>query len=283
MSGQRNRLAVLGSPIAHSKSPRLHRAAYAYLGLPWHYGAIDLTSDALPSFLASMGDDWRGLSLTMPLKRTVLPLLDSLDDAAQRTGGVNTVYFDDSSSPIALRGFNTDVYGIVETFRARGIDQLSTVQILGSGATAASALLAVSRLGATRVMVSARTPSHADALVQMGAALDLPVEVRPLDVADTQLMPDAVISTIPGGAGPSVSFCDATMNRSVLLEVAYDPWPTPLAASWLASGGAVISGLEMLLYQALAQVRIFVGGSPDALLGSEPAVIAAMRSSISPA
>lgn len=281
MNVERHRLAVLGSPISHSKSPRLHRAAYAQLGLSWQYDAIDVVSDDLASFLSSAGSEWRGLSLTMPLKRTVLPLLEGMDNTVLRTGGANTVYFDDSSGVLVLRGFNTDVYGIVSALRSAGISQLSSAQILGSGATAASALLAASILGVTQIVISARTPSHAVPLENMAEALGISLEVRPLGAAETDFAPEAVISTIPGGADRSVSFSPETMARSVLLEVAYDPWPTPLAASWLASDSTAISGVEMLLHQALAQVRIFVGGSPDLVLSDEVAVIAAMRRSLS--
>lgn len=274
-------LAVLGSPISHSKSPKLHRAAYAELGMPWHYDAIDLTTEALPAFVQSRDSRWRGLSLTMPLKSAVLPLLGSLDDAAQLTGAANTVYFDRSSPKLILRGFNTDVYGIVAALRENGVEDLATVQILGSGATAASALYAVSTLGAESVLVSARTPTHANALERLGNILGLRLDIASLSAPNPPVAPDAVISTIPGGVDSSVTFADATRERSVLLEVAYDPWPTVLAASWLASGGKVISGLDMLLHQAVAQVRIFVGGEPSVPLVREAEVLAAMRSSIS--
>jgi shikimate dehydrogenase len=280
VSSETRHLAVLGSPISHTKSPQLHRAAYAELGLPWQYDAIDVNLDALPAFVQSRDSLWRGLSLTMPLKSAVLPLLGSLDEAAQRTDAANTIYFDRSARKLMLRGFNTDVSGIVSAFRTSGVEQLSSVQLLGSGATAASALFAVSTIGAERVVVSARTPSHAGALERMAATLGLHLEVRSLSEPNTEFAPDAVISTIPGGADSTVKFTDATMERAVLLEVAYDPWPTGLAASWLTAGGRVISGLEMLLHQALAQVRIFVGGDSITPLVREAEVLAAMRRSI---
>lgn len=274
-------LAVLGAPIAHSQSPALHRAAYAQLGLPWSYSAIEIGSDALPGFVGSRDLSWRGLSLTMPLKRTVLPLLDSLDDTARLVGGANTVLFDERPGGRALRGFNTDVYGIVEAFAAEGIDRLRTVHLLGSGATAASALLAAVRLGAERVVVSARTPAKAAPLERLGSDLGVRIEVRGIGTHAGDPVPHAVISTLPGGAQHSYAFDEETMARAVLLDVAYDPWPSPLASAWLACGGTVISGLEMLLHQALAQVRIFVSASPKIPLVQESAVLGAMRGSIS--
>jgi shikimate dehydrogenase len=274
------RLGVLGSPISHSRSPLLHRAAYDALGLTWTYDAIELSSDALPQFLRSRTPEWRGFSLTMPLKRAVLPLLDSMDDAAESTGGANTVLFGESDGVVTYRGFNTDVYGITESFRAAGIEGLESVRLLGSGATATSALLAVARLGAKRVDVSARTPSNAASLQRLGERLGARVTIAGLDSAMPLSADDAVISTIPGGAPGSISFDEETMKRATLFDVTYDPWPTPLAEAWHGVGGRVISGLEMLLRQAVVQVRIFVGGDPDQPLADEPRVLAAMRRAV---
>ena len=273
------RLAVLGSPIAHSRSPRLHAAAYGVLGLDWQYEAVDVTGDALPGFLASRDTDWLGLSLTMPLKRDVLPLLASVDDTARLTGGANTVLFDRSPNGLALRGFNTDVFGITEAFTEAGIGALESVRILGGGATAASALLAVHRLGARRVLVSLRSPEKARPLVALGSALGVLVEVGALGDPDAGT-PDAVVSTLPGHSETAVHIPREVRERSVLFDVAYDPWPSPLAVSWNEVGGVVVSGLEMLLHQALAQVRVFVNGAPDVPLADEAAVLAAMRASI---
>jgi shikimate dehydrogenase len=286
VSVRRRQLAVLGSPIGHSRSPALHRAAYGALGLDWEYGAVDVAEDDLPAFLASRGPDWRGLSLTMPLKRTVLPLLDSRDELAELTGGANTVLFDEERGSRVLRGFNTDVYGVVAAFRDAGVERLDSVRILGSGATAASVLVAVSRLGARRVDVSARTPAHTARLHGLGVALGIDVRVGSLDstLPDStraDAVPDAVVNTIPGEARVAVAFAESVMAGAVLFEVAYDPWPTPLAASWLAAGGHIISGLEMLVHQALIQVRVFVGGDPDLPLADEGAMLAAMRGSVS--
>jgi shikimate dehydrogenase len=281
VSAGRRRLAVLGSPIGHSRSPALHRAAYDVLGLDWDYGALDVAEDGLAAFLASLSAGWRGLSLTMPLKRTVLPLLDSEDELTKLTGGANTVLFDEASGSRALRGFNTDVYGVVAAFRDAGVQRLDSVRVLGSGATAASVLVAVSRLGARRVDVSARTPAHAVRLQALGAAIGVDVRIASLDSVRAHPVPDAVVNTIPGGTDVAVAFDESIMARATLFEVAYDPWPTPLAASWSAAGGRVISGLEMLIHQALIQVRVFVGGDPDLPLRDEAAVLAAMRGSVS--
>ena len=274
------KLAVLGTPIAHSKSPALHRAAYRVLGLDWQYEAIKVAPAGLEDFIRSRGPEWRGLSLTMPLKRDVMPLLDCADPQAALTGGANTVLLQDNGGRLSLRGFNTDVFGIVESFRNAGVVRLTTVRMLGAGATAASALVAVAQLGADRVLVSARSEIKLVALVEIGRQLGVDVQVARSDSVDSGIVPDAVISTLPGGADHPYRFDASTRASSVLFDVAYDPWPSPIAASWLEADGRVIPGIEMLVNQALMQVRIFVGGDADRILPREAAVLAAMRESV---
>jgi shikimate dehydrogenase len=274
------KLAVLGSPIAHSQSPALHRAAYGVLGLDWQYEAIEMGPAGLAEFIGSLAPDWRGLSLTMPLKRDVMPLLTVVDPFAELTGGANTVLFQKGADGPELHGFNTDVFGIVEAFRGAGVDRLTSVRMLGAGATAASALVAVAQLGARRVVVSARSAHKLVALFDLGEQLGVEVHAARPDGVDDGIVPEAVISTLPGGADHSYRFEASTRASSVLFDVAYDPWPSPLAASWLEAGGRVIPGIEMLLYQALMQVRIFVGGSADRILPREAAVLAAMREAV---
>jgi shikimate dehydrogenase len=277
------RLAVLGHPIAHSKSPLLHAAAYDRLGVTWRYDAIDLTTDGLPDFIGSRGAIWRGLSLTMPLKREVLPLLDSSDPLVVQTGSANTVLFDQRHGRRWISGFNTDVYGIAEAFRLNGRSRLDVVQILGGGATAASAIAAVGSLGATRVLVSVRTTERAAHLVALGAGLGVEVAIGKLSDAAASgpgFAPDAIISTLPNAVESPVGFPADIRKRAVLFDVAYSPWPTSLASSWYDVGGAVIGGLDMLVLQALMQVRIFVSGNPDLVLEQESEVLAAMRASV---
>jgi shikimate dehydrogenase len=270
------RLAVLGSPIAHSKSPLLHAAAYRELDLPWSYEAIELVSDDLAGFLAGRDAEWLGLSLTMPLKREVLPLLDHRHELVTQTGSANTVLFD---SRHRSWGFNTDVYGIAQAFQRHGHRELSAVQILGGGATAASAIAAVGRLGARSVLVSVRSPERATGLVAVGGSLGVEVTIGSLeDAAAPATVPDAIISTLPNGAEHELRFDDATVERSILFDVAYSPWPTTLAQRW--GGGEVIGGLEMLVLQALVQVRIFFSGKPELAVPDEERVLSAMYESV---
>lgn len=271
-------LAVLGSPIAHSKSPLLHAAAYRVLGLPWSYSAVDVVEGSLGAFLNTCDASWRGLSLTMPLKREVLPMLATRSALVETVGAANTVLFDDD---LALHGFNTDVAGIVAALADHGVSTLDRVQILGAGATAASVLAAVAQLGATSAAVMARDPESASSLEPLAARLSMQLTVRRLGIADRSLIvPSAVISTLPGSADHGLVFPEAVREQAVLLDVAYEPWPSVLAAAWTEAGGTVVSGLEMLLHQAIEQVRIFVTGHEGGTLTDEPRVIAAMRESV---
>ena len=269
------RLAVLGLPIAHSLSPVLHRAAYDVLGLDWEYEAIEMSGEGLARFIGSLDESWRGLSLTMPLKRDILPLLDSTSELARETGSANTVLFGRGRS----HGYNTDVYGITRAFARHGRTQLESVLILGAGATAASALVAAHRLGAQKVFVGVRAPERSAELVEIGRAQGVSVLVRSLDeLVQIDEPLDAVISTLPNGAAVPVLLDPDVVQGAALFDVAYAPWPTPLAAGWV--GEQVIGGLEMLVLQALAQVRVFVGGDPDLALEHEDEVLAAMLASV---
>lgn len=271
----RSRLAVLGSPIAHSLSPAIHAAAYEVLGLDWSYEAVDVTGNTLARFVSDRDSTWRGLSLTMPLKREILPLLDSREQQVRVVGAANTVLFGDGGK---LHGFNTDVYGVEQSFRNAGIERLALVHILGGGATAASVIAGVVRLGATSVHVSARTPSRAAALVDLGHALGAAVSVTPWG-SPLPGVPDAVVSAVPGGE-PLPVFSPEIRQTATLFDVAYDPWPSVLATSWEAAGGTVISGLELLVNQAIGQIRIFVSGEQASPLPDEAAVVAAMKAAI---
>jgi shikimate dehydrogenase len=260
--------AVLGKPIAHSLSPALHRAAYAELGLDgWTYQAVECDEAALPAFVASRGPDWAGLSLTMPLKRAVLPLLDRTDPLAAVTGGANTVVF----RPDGRYGYNTDVRGIVDALAEAGAPPPGSVTILGAGATACSALAALPELGATRADVVVRDPARAAGLLAVAERLRLRVRLRPLsDLETSGPAPGLLISTVPAGAADDYSERMRLTGQAptAVLDVVYEPWPTPLAEAASAAGALVASGFAMLLHQAAAQVELMTG---------KPAPLEAMR------
>jgi shikimate dehydrogenase len=255
-AGQRRRAAVLGHPIDHSLSPVLHRAAYADLGLAWTYDRIDVTTEALPALITGLDGSWAGLSLTMPLKHAVLALIDEADDVVVATGAANTVVLRDGSR----WGYNTDVEGLVAALDERGAAR-GAATVLGAGATARSAVAALADRGAPRVTAYVRRPEAADDLRSTAIACAVDLDVRPWGEAAGGLAADVVVSTVPRGAADDLA--DLVPSRpGALLDVVYDPWPTALAAAWAARGGAVASGLDLLLHQAVGQVRLMSGRTP---------------------
>ncbi len=263
------RAAVLGSPIAHSLSPVLHRAAYRLLGLDWSYDAVECTQDDLAALVdrCAAEGDWAGLSLTMPLKTMAVRLVDRLDPAAELTGAVNTIVF----GPGRRDGSNTDVPGLVAALAEREVTQPRTAAVLGGGATARSAVAALAWLGLTEVSAYLRRPEAAADLVETGRRCG--VVVRPASwatVADG-LAADLVVSTVPAGVADAL-VAAVPVEPSALMDVVYRPWPTALATAWQEGGGVVVGGLDLLVHQAALQVRAMTG-CPNATAE----LVAAMR------
>jgi len=249
------RCGVLGSPIGHSLSPVLHRAAYRALGLDWEYDAHEVTAEELPEFLAGLAPAWRGLSLTMPLKRTAIGLCDRVESLGRTLGSINTVLIADDG---ARWGYNTDVPGLVKALRAAGVRQIDSAVIVGGGATASSALAAVGQLGGHRATVLARSVGRAARLVDLGATLDVSVAVRGLD-ALTQVRPaDLVVSTLPA-AGQRALAVEVAALAPVVFDVVYHPPDTALLAAVEQRGGRAVGGFELLLHQAARQVELMTG------------------------
>jgi len=253
LSDQQRRCAVLGSPIGHSLSPVLHRAAYESLGLDWSYDAVEVDSAGLADFVDSLGAEWRGLSLTMPLKRTVLPLLTEHDEWVSRSGAANTVILEDNHR----MGYNTDIPGALAALQERGVCA-ARVTILGAGATAASVGLALAEMGATEIKLAARNAANAaESIAQIAAHPANPcVSLCGLDqVVDTELL----VSTIPAVAEKEIVVAAA----AAIFEVVYDPWPTPLAELAQDRGWLLVDGLDLLSHQAVGQVRLMTGCDVD--------------------
>lgn len=250
------RAAVLGSPISHSLSPVLHRSAYAALGLDWIYEAIEVDERSLAAFIASCGPEWAGLSLTMPLKTAVLPLLDEVSETARVSGAANTVTF----TPSGLRGDNTDVPGMISALASVGGigHPVSTGTIIGGGATARSALLALARMGVTRVHVVLRDVSRCAELEALAETLDLELDVHGWIEGTRHLDADVVISTVPDGATDAFARAVPPVPGA-LLDVAYSSGDTDLVREWRARGGVAADGLDLLLWQAVDQVRLMTG------------------------
>ncbi|WP_406417454.1 shikimate dehydrogenase [Streptomyces sp. NBC_01614] len=256
------RAAVLGSPIAHSLSPVLHRAAYAELGLTgWSYDRFEIDAAALPGFVAELGPEWAGLSLTMPLKRAVIPLLDEVTETAVSVEAVNTVVMTEDGRRV---GDNTDIPGMVAALREHGIEQVDSAAILGAGATASSALAALARICTGEVVAYVRSEARAAEMRQWGERLDIEIRTADWAEADRALQAPLVIATTPAGATDALAAA-VPERPATLFDVLYDPWPTALAARWSMYGGAVVSGLDLLVHQAVLQVEQMTGHVPAPL------------------
>jgi shikimate 5-dehydrogenase len=272
--------AVLGAPIAHSLSPVLHRAAYQALGLTgWSYQAIECDEAGLPGLLAGCGPDWAGLSLTMPLKRAVLSLLDDAEPLVAGVGAANTVRFD-----AGLRhGHNTDVPGMItaitEVTASLPADP-GPVLILGGGATACSALAAVRGLGASQATAAVRDPGRAGDLLAAADRLGIAVRLAPFGDPE-QPAPGLLLSTAPAGAADHYAewIRQGMLRPGCVLDVVYHPWPTALAAAAQQAGVPTAGGFALLLHQAARQVELMTGKSApvEAMRAAGLAALAAGR------
>ena len=244
--------AVLGDPIAHSLSPVLHRAGYAAVGLDWEYEAIQVPAGGLVGLVGGLGSDWRGLSVTAPLKREAMILADVASDRVRLVGAANTLLLTGGE----VHADNTDLPGAVAAIRERYDGAVGDALILGAGATAASTGLALAELGATRIAIAARTASRASDTVAAIAAHPNGPRVRVLDLATVELGDEnVVVSTVPVVA-QTPGLVARVGGAAVMFDVVYDPWPTPLAR---AATGTLVSGLDLLVHQAALQFTAFTG------------------------
>lgn len=263
---RRHRAAVLGSPIAHSLSPVLHRAAYAELGLDgWTYDRFDVDEAALPGFVEGLDSSWAGLSLTMPLKRAIIPLLDSVSETAASVEAVNTVVLTDDGR---RTGDNTDIPGMIAALRERGVEKAESAAVLGAGATASSALAALSQICTGPVTAYVRSRRRGDEMRGWGERLGVAVHIADWAEAEQALHAPLIIATTPAGATDELVEA-VPKSPGTLFDVLYEPWPTGLASAWGSRGGAVVGGLDLLVHQAVLQV--------EQMTGRSPAPLAAMR------
>jgi shikimate dehydrogenase len=239
---------VLGSPIAHSRSPQLHLAAYRALGLDgWTYERIECTAGQLPSLVAGFGPEWVGVSVTMPGKFAALRFADERTERAELVGSANTLV----RTAAGWRADNTDIDGVKGALGPVA----GRAAVLGSGGTAPAVVVGLAELGVQDISVAARNRDKAAPLLALGHRLD--IKIRWIELGTPLADVDAVVSTIP--ADVAARYADTVASTPLLLDAIYHPWPTPLAAAVEAAGGRVISGLQMLLHQALAQVEQFTG------------------------
>ena len=244
------RAAVLGSPVDHSLSPVLHNAGYQALGLDHHYEAIEVTEATFMDFVAGINDEWMGLSLTMPLKVIASTVAGHVAPVAELTGSINTLV-----NAKSLIGYNTDVYGIVQACAEYGAESAQRMTIIGSGATARSAIAAAFELGVSHIDLIARNSEAIARCDQIATELGITFSSPALDESHW-LDSDIVVNTTPTGVADAFA-SNIDHVSGLLLDVVYHPWPTGLATAWQQHGGVICPGYVMLLHQAAAQFELF--------------------------
>lgn len=240
--------------MAHSLSPVLHRAGYAALGLDdWRYDTLDCDAHALPDVVASLGASWSGLSVTMPGKAAAAAVADRRSARVEVLGVANTLY----RTASGWAAENTDVDGVLGALRAHGVGRVDRALVLGGGGTALAVVAALAEYGVTEVVVAGRRPEGRAPVLALAAALGLTARGIGFTACEmTGPEADLVVSTVPAGVADPLAASLAAVP--VLLDVVYDPWPTPLVAA-AAPGRITVSGLDMLLHQALRQFTLFTG------------------------
>ena len=245
---------VVGSPIERSLSPVLHSAAYEYLGLDFAYEKNEVPTGALSDFLNA--SELSGVSVTMPLKTEAYDLASSHDQDSLTTGVANTLVKSNSG----WKGFNTDVYGICQALAT--VSKPDVTVVIGSGATARSGIVALSKLfPKTEVLVVSRNQVAGNDLEQLARRLGLSASESTATV-QTLLEANLVMSLVPAGSYAELwdEIKRSSNSRSgTLFDVAYNPWPSQAGLAW--SPSTVISGIEMLIWQAIEQIQLFVSAN----------------------
>ncbi|MET0928777.1 MAG: shikimate dehydrogenase [Aeromicrobium sp.] len=260
--------AVLGSPISHSLSPAMHRAAYAALGLDWGYEAVEVKEGDLAAFVGALGDDVRGLSITAPLKREAAAVSHQHSGDVEVLGVANTLIVDDGM----ISAHNTDVPGAGAALQEAGLGSPLSARILGGGATAASMALTLVRLGVEQLEFVVRDPARAAEAEAVARGRGITVTVRRLDEPLVDKV-DLLVSTVPHDAigARSHELVDSTQ---AVFDVVYEPWPTGLARAADEAGVRIVSGLDLLAHQAVLQVELMTGSQVSPQLLREAALAA---------
>ena len=243
--------AVLGSPISHSLSPKLHNEAYRLAGISGAYSAIEVRSGDLQRFMDERGKEFDYLSLTMPLKEEAL-LLDldvTFDAIGLRTQSINTLIRSGST----WKATSTDGSGFLKALQNAGLNHFEKVLILGAGGTA-RAVSGVLENIAESVDVMRRSVRRSPAIASCFVNLN-PNFLDWNDAIDLGEY-DLVVNTTPSGAADLVAENISGSLSGVLFDVLYKPWPTLLARRWSDAGGTCLSGLELLLFQGIDQLNL---------------------------
>ena len=268
-----SRFGVIGSPIGHSRSPALHRAAIFALGIDATYDRTDVTAGELTAFITALDTSWEGLSLTMPLKQVIRTQLVSECPVSILTGAVNTIV----RGTEGWIGYNTDTWGATTAIRQQFGTEFRRATLLGGGATAASMVVTLHDLGVDSLDIVVRDVSRTDAIRELARRLGM--DTRVLNFGQSTRPAELIVSALPAGSALTSEDLEA-FDAEFLLDVVYDPWPSVLSTEWDARGHTSMNGLPMLLWQAVRQARVFYGESVDEALPDELTVVTSMRAAV---
>lgn len=256
---------VIGDPIGHSRSPAIHKFWLTKLGMEGDYRPLRVTEAELPHYLGERraDPDWLGCNVTMPLKRSIVPLLDRSLPAAQVTGAANVVIKAEAEAigreQDGLVGNNTDLRGFAEPFRET-FPERGKAALVGSGGAARAAFVALAALGFEIVHVANRDPAKAETMLrslgQYGRT------AHPLDrpIPPVDLLVNA--SALGSRGAPGKVDLRSLPSGAIVYDIVYDPLETELLADARRYGLRTIDGLTMLIGQAAASFVHFFDGEP---------------------
>lgn len=258
MGGETAIAGVIGSPVRHSRSPAIHNAGFAALGLDWVYLAFEVGEEKAAAAVrgaAALG--FRGLSVTMPLKSVVLGAVDEVSETAATLGAVNTITFRDGRT----QGDNTDGEGLLRALRtSAGWNPAGQhVAVLGAGGAARAAIFALGQAGAASIAVINRSAGTAERAVALGGPTARIGRVE--DIAAAGLVINATPVGMDGTEGAGLTPFDAEVLHSgqVVVDLVYHPLKTPLLAAASRAGAVAVDGLGMLVHQAALQFELWTG------------------------
>ncbi|MEI6404432.1 MAG: shikimate dehydrogenase [Actinomycetes bacterium] len=241
--------AVLGSPVSHSLSPCIHNAAYRATQLAHDYSAIEVVAQDLVSFVSQLDESWMGLSLTMPLKEVAFEVAHEVTPVATLARSINTLILGD-----VITADNTDVYGIVRAVQENWDEPIARLVLIGSGATARSAIIAAHELEVRSIDILARNSAAIANCEEL--AQQLGMTLTNISIEQVSTTPSTLtVNTTPVGVADEIART-LTDPSGVLLDVVYHPWPTQLAQRWQDAGLVAIPGHSMLLHQAAKQFEL---------------------------
>ena len=269
---------VWGAPISHSKSPDLHHSCYRHLGMAGTYDRREVNTESLPSVFAEVSTSLTGVSLTMPLKEAILDLVPDHRGSVDVLHAANTAV----SGPSGWWLANTDPAGAAAMCRRLLSDPAAPVWLLGAGATARAVIFGLRDMGFHgRLTIAVRSPERAAKTLLVAKRLGVDTETVSIDTLATAPAPQLIVSTLPSGTLLNPTVVQACVGSgATLMDVGYHPWPTPLAQSFFDAGLRAHSGLPMLMFQALAQIRCFVNNDPGIPLADEAGALTAMANAV---